>query len=544
MRVLARQLVALGLYLFTGIDTVVVEAIPAHPFRTGIYKSQDQDEVHLELSYQVDEEIPTEQWFEQPLDKFENLRNHKTFKQRYFVNDTFFDGSGPVFLCVGGEGPGFKASVVVTGQVHCALMMTLAAKHNALVFALEHRYYGRSVPTPDYSTANLKWLSSEQALADLASFVGGMRLKFNLTSANRWVTWGGSYPGMLTAWARLKYPHLVYAAISSSAPVKAIANFQGYNDVVASSLSKEIVGGSKECLMAVQQAFADMGALMSSPRGRRVLETKFGVCNKDSHPLESQDNRMKFSEVTADSFPLQENDQACSSPGCNIEKVCKVMLNQSLGEALERLAALNERWLEGSCLDASYANDVKAITDTSLERGGGRVWFYQTCTEFGFYQTCDPDSKCPFMSTPWLDTLQSYYHLCTIAYNISAQQVDSVVSRTNVRYGGDTPAGSRILFANGDIDPWHAASVLESLPGEPVLYVQGASHHQWTHPPRTTDSPELLQARNEIAKRLASWLDNDLEMGTDGIHSFEEQKRLQGLRTKASKNRRELQNSQ
>lgn len=40
MRVLARQLVALGLYLFTGIDTVVVEAIPAHPFRTGIYKSQ------------------------------------------------------------------------------------------------------------------------------------------------------------------------------------------------------------------------------------------------------------------------------------------------------------------------------------------------------------------------------------------------------------------------------------------------------------------------------------------------------------------------
>lgn len=38
----------------------------------------------------------------------------------------------------GGEGPGFKASVVVTGQVHCALMMTLAAKHNALV---QSRFY-------------------------------------------------------------------------------------------------------------------------------------------------------------------------------------------------------------------------------------------------------------------------------------------------------------------------------------------------------------------------------------------------------------------
>jgi hypothetical protein len=31
--------------------------------------------------------------------------NTKTWQQAYFVNDTFFDGSGPVFVCVGGEGP-------------------------------------------------------------------------------------------------------------------------------------------------------------------------------------------------------------------------------------------------------------------------------------------------------------------------------------------------------------------------------------------------------------------------------------------------------
>lgn len=36
---------------------------------------------------------------------------------------------------------------------------------------LEHRYYGKSIPTPDYSTQNMVYLSSEQALADAAYFI-------------------------------------------------------------------------------------------------------------------------------------------------------------------------------------------------------------------------------------------------------------------------------------------------------------------------------------------------------------------------------------
>ena len=59
------------------------------------------------------------------------------------------------------------------------------------------------------STENLAYLSSEQSLADLATFRQFVHASFNLTDANRWISFGGSYPGSLSAWFRLKYPQSV-----------------------------------------------------------------------------------------------------------------------------------------------------------------------------------------------------------------------------------------------------------------------------------------------------------------------------------------------
>lgn len=42
----------------------------------------------------------------------------------------------------------------------------------------------------------------------------------------------------------VQYPHLVHAAVASSAPVEAVVDFTGYNDVVAKSLGQHAIGGS------------------------------------------------------------------------------------------------------------------------------------------------------------------------------------------------------------------------------------------------------------------------------------------------------------
>jgi pimeloyl-ACP methyl ester carboxylesterase len=105
-----------------------------------------------------------------------------------------------------------------------------------MVVAFEHRHYGKSVPFGSLSQESLKYLSSQQALADYAVLREQIRKQYNIGSANKWVAVGGSYSGNLAAWIRNKYPHLFDMALGTSAPVKATVNFPEYMRVVQASL--------------------------------------------------------------------------------------------------------------------------------------------------------------------------------------------------------------------------------------------------------------------------------------------------------------------
>ena len=93
-----------------------------------------------------------------------------------------------------------------------------------------------------------------------------MATKFQLDeSANKWIVFGGSYPGALSAWFRYKFPHLAHGAVASSAPIKAVLNFKGYFEVATQSL------GSDECRNAVKAATTKMEELIRTTDGRHYL---------------------------------------------------------------------------------------------------------------------------------------------------------------------------------------------------------------------------------------------------------------------------------
>lgn len=45
------------------------------------------------------------------------------------------------------------------------------------------------------------------------------------------ITFGGSYPGSLSGWMRLKFPNLIQGSVASSGPVLAQLDFQEYLQV-------------------------------------------------------------------------------------------------------------------------------------------------------------------------------------------------------------------------------------------------------------------------------------------------------------------------
>jgi hypothetical protein len=501
-----------------------------------------------------------ERYVTQRLDHFD-ATNEATFAQRYFVSYRYQQkqSSGPVlhFLCVGGEGPGLDKSVLVD-SVHCTgdmleLADRLSRQYNIRLYALEHRYYGKSYPTfndgsSPLETANLKFLSSQQALEDLSHFVHEMNQQTDSTS-DTWVTFGGSYPGMMALYARYKYPHLIHAAVSSSAPINAKADFPEYKARQGWDLLYAKVGGSMECHRIVKTGHEQAVALLqqTTTNGPEKLATMFQVCDPSTTLHEKRNQELLLGDGLID-IPAQSNDPSCTAEEtCNIDGLCKVLIQEfekssqqddpTENAELHVLAKVSRKQrrvapndnVTSPCVTVDFDAVLEEVASTKVDDFGWRSWLYQTCSEFGFYQTCGDD--CPFASQ--FHRIDMDLEICEKAFNIT--NVFENVHATRDRYGGlnivDTDA-TNILSVNGNVDPWSRLALGKSNEVKyrlPIKEVDGASHHFWTHPARDTDTPEIVQAREYIYSVLMDWL------GVEAKEALSHQTASNHLRTAVSR---------
>lgn len=163
------------------------------------------------------------------------------------------------------------------------------------------------------SLENLKYLSSEQALKDAASFIEFFKQKHQLTD-NKWIVFGGGYSGSLAAWMRLKYSHHVKGAVASSAPVLAVADFKEYYGNVENYLGEK-------CTNPTREANREMEKLLQSDYGKRKLQRMFRL-KQPLNSATSNDISLLFNILASGVYDSTRNDKA-------ILNYCLIMTDDS-----------------------------------------------------------------------------------------------------------------------------------------------------------------------------------------------------------------------
>lgn len=435
----------------------------------------------------------TESYFTQKLDHESN--NEITWSQRYFVNDEYFNttANNVVFLMLGGEG---EASIA---WMDYGSWVVSAKKYGALLFQLEHRFYGASQPFTDLSTENLHYLSSEQALADAANFIKAMNQQYSLPSDVKWIVFGGSYSGSLAAWLRLKYPDLVQGAMSASGPLLAKLDFPEYFQVVIDDLGTV----SEECVSSLKTAMEQVDDLLINPREEESLTSIFNLCE----PIEGLDinglDVANFYNSLADSFAAVAQYNGFLE--LTINDLCDTLTDENEEKEIIRLSNVVKMMYGTECISYKYEDDVEYLKNSEIYEGGDRQWIYQTCTEYGWYQTTNREDNVLGRGC----SIDLYTNLCADVFGqtFNTTFINAQINQTNAYYGGIDIDVSNVVYVHGSLDPWHAVGLLETTnPDSPVIYIEGTSHCANMYEDIGDDLSQLIAAKNEVDRLIGVWL--------------------------------------
>jgi pimeloyl-ACP methyl ester carboxylesterase len=319
-------------------------------------------------------------------------------------------------------------------------MHSMAKEFGGIMYYTEHRYYGKSHPTPDTSTENLKYLTVDQALADLAHFI--RRVKKNKPKSGVIVI-GASYSATMATWMRLKYPELVDGAWASSAPLYAKMNFYEYNEVMTESVKQ--VGGTA-CLSRIENAFKQLEQYVANaePEVLRKIQKVFNLCE----PLDlSRDTEHFFYELSDTISGLVQGHR-----NDDIQLACDYITRARTSDDVEAFAKWIKATKREKCIDLSYKNAIEKYTNVTWGAEANqqlRQWIFQTCDTFGWFQTGASLNQ----SFGSLYPQVSYFvKMCSDFYGedrFDESIIEGSIAKTNEKYGGFHPKATRVYSSHG-----------------------------------------------------------------------------------------------
>lgn len=424
-----------------------------------------------------------------------DFHNSATFQQRYLFEQSAIPNT-PLFVYTGGE-----ANIEYYHLHSGGSFYDIARTFNASILILEHRYYGQSMPQTD---GRVDYLSVDAAMHDFAEIIKFYRAKLNPSAV---ITGGGSYAGMLSAYMRVRYPHLVSVAVASSAPFSMIGVGDQNDPRYFGKITKVYQAADPNCPQTIRRAFNALNAYASQPGGAAQVQQDLGLC---SAPETQQDFdwiakwiRQGFTDISQGNYP--NDDPKLSFP---VNSTCKILVSSTNdADALPVVGkALNVAYPGVDCHD--YKTEYFPCVDTSGcgERSpDGLSWDYQACTQLSYFPASNGGNADMFFPMP--DNLTRHDEYCRAAWNVTASDFAQSLSTDFPSIDNWEAATTRVIFTNGQLDPWCPGGVKGSQGfWNPAFIIPQASHHADLNTFTQNDPVMFWFARDMIIQLITQFI--------------------------------------
>ncbi|KAI0664343.1 serine carboxypeptidase S28-domain-containing protein [Cubamyces menziesii] len=420
-------------------------------------------------------------FFEMPLDHFGGAPG--TFKNRYWVNDTYYKPGGPVFLFDSGEQNAEPLLSYYLQEYHgLSATMRLAKRYEGIAILWEHRYYGDSLPFPvNENTTAEQWqfLTTDQALEDVVYFANRFSLSHvrgpensivdsNATDSSNslhpsntpWIWLGGSYPGVRGALLRVRNPETIFAVWASSAPVHAQVDMVAYYKAAERSLTRNCSADWVAVTRFVDDTLQNGTVEEAADLKYKLLRARSDTITKGQAANASD---VSAAGVLMDplSFYQYYGFDASVLPFCNVLESRNSTITPfetGLASNLGIDVALD------AFLAAIEVVNYDAIPGDADDPVQDRSWMRQYCSEYGFYQRGDPNN--PVSIETSFRSLERFQEQCNSAFP-QGLPPSPAVGNVN-KYGGWNMTPSNVLFTNGEFDPWRTMGLASIESNSPM----------------------------------------------------------------------------
>lgn len=227
-------------------------------------------------------------------------------------------------------------------------------------------------------------MSVDQAIFDLVVFINVQRSTIPGAQNSDVIVSGCGYAGTIATWLKQHYPDKVAGVWASSAPLRALMDFNEYKRVVSATYFKI---GKADCYNRVKMAFEKLEQKFASGQVAD-LKRLFGLCqHMDAEKkLDVQYFLFVVSNV------LSQVGQHFSPD--DISSACAVINDPELSDPVEAVGVLfQRRFGQSPCTDITSDRFINLYSNRGWDMvspsplGYSRPYIYQSCNELGWFRS-------------------------------------------------------------------------------------------------------------------------------------------------------------